>query len=50
MEKLIAAAPQLMVRALAGDPTAISMLTVGGIALGVGKLIKACSGKKDSKK
>lgn len=50
MEKLIAAAPQLMVRALAGDPTAISMLMLGGIVIGVDKLVRACSDDEDSKK
>lgn len=50
MEKFIAVAPQLMVRALAGDPTAISILAAGGITLGFCKLLKICSGNKDNEK
>lgn len=50
MEKFIAAAPQLVIRALAGDPTALSILTAGGVVVGVSKLIEVCSGSKDDQK
>ena len=39
MEKIIAYAPILITRALAGDPTAIALLAAAGISIGA-KVIK----------
>lgn len=39
MEKIIARAPELITRAMAGDPVAIGLLAIAGIGI-VGKAIK----------